>query len=218
MQRLLIFTGIIYFMCFLSGCTLISPKGPRAVDLQNGICQDTKSGLMWVKVRSKKIHNLEEAIALSVSLDQGGHNDWRLPSISELYDIYYLYDLRRGFECDMRIEGHYWLINNSGSGEVGSWESLDNCGRERTYYRKESGHVLAVRGGKKTACCKKNIENTGFALIDPCEKQKRDDCLFSAVHTESAFRHDHDPAKWDGFVTFHTDPEIGLVDVCQGVF
>ncbi len=133
----------------LTGCASTVAQRPMVVDLPNGICQDTKSGLMWTKARSPIIRDLDDAVSYAGELSIGGYGDWRLPSVTELYDIFYMYDLRQGFGCVMKLEDNYWSATANGEGEAGAWESIDHCGHERQYYSKQSGHVLAVRDGRK---------------------------------------------------------------------
>jgi hypothetical protein len=110
-----------------------------------GVCQDTKTGLMWQSDTSKAFNSLAEAEKYVASLTVGGHNDWRLPSVTELYGLYMTFDLHENGPCEMVVEGTYWSDEPDLEGRVGTWELDDNCDPERRYIPKQRGRVRAVR-------------------------------------------------------------------------
>jgi len=135
---------------FIEGCAGKSANNDatatlRIVNLGNGVCQDTKSGLMWAKKRTKTIRSLTGARKSAMDLDLAGYSDWRLPTIYELYDIHFAYDLKMGIECAIEMEGNYWSDEKDGEGMVGAWEIGDGCDPEREYFGKKIGYVRAVR-------------------------------------------------------------------------
>lgn len=56
-------------------------------DNQNGTISDQVTGLMWSKACSPKKVTMQEAQAIADSMTLGGHDDWRLPTIKELYSL-----------------------------------------------------------------------------------------------------------------------------------
>jgi len=121
-------------------------SGARLVDMGNGICQDTKTGKMWqVESSQEIIKSLAEAQSYSANLEEGGYHDWRLPMISELYDLYIIFDLHENGNCNLDPEGTYWSGEADLEDRVGTWELDDNCDPERQYVPKKRGHVRAIR-------------------------------------------------------------------------
>ncbi len=60
--------------------------GPRYVDHGDGTVTDQVTGLMWQQEIGEKV-TWAEAVAAAPSADTGGHVDWRLPTIGELYSL-----------------------------------------------------------------------------------------------------------------------------------
>lgn len=60
---------------------------------QDGTTTDTKTGLMWVREVSEPM-TWEDAQTAAARLRAGGHSDWRLPTVKELYT---LIDFGRGY-------------------------------------------------------------------------------------------------------------------------
>lgn len=110
-----------------------------------GICQDVKTGLMWQSDTSKAFTSLADAEAYVKQLNLGGYDDWRLPSVTELYGLYMTFDLHENGGCTMKVEGTYWSDEEDLEGRVGTWELDDNCDPERRYIPKQRGQVRAVR-------------------------------------------------------------------------
>lgn len=117
----------------------------RLSGLSDGVCQDTKTGLIWQSGKSKTFKSLAEAQKYTASLGAGGYDDWRLPTVTELYDLYMTFDLHQNGDCQMRVEGAYWSDEADLEGRVGTWELNDNCDPERQYIPKQKGQVRAVR-------------------------------------------------------------------------
>lgn len=138
------------FLFAAAGCAVRTDQGAgaagsRMVTLENGICQDTRTGKMWQVETSRTLRSLEEAQNYVAGLKVGGHDDWRLPTVTELFDLYMIFDLHQNGNCDMRIEGTYWSDEPDLEGRVGTWELDDNCDPERRYIPKTKGRVRAVR-------------------------------------------------------------------------
>ena len=62
--------------------------GPKASyrDNHDGTITDLNTGLMWVKARGQKMA-WSDAIAGAATCRAGGHTDWRMPSIKEIYSL-----------------------------------------------------------------------------------------------------------------------------------
>lgn len=59
---------------------------PSYTDNGDGTITDNVTGLMWQKVMGEKM-SFEEAFQRAKELELGGHHDWRVPSIKELYSL-----------------------------------------------------------------------------------------------------------------------------------
>jgi serine/threonine protein kinase len=70
---------------------IVSSDG-RFVDYRNGTVTDTKTGLMWTRedsyVHLGRYLNWEQSRSYVNKLSMGGYNDWRLPTVAELKEIY----------------------------------------------------------------------------------------------------------------------------------
>ncbi len=145
--------GVVVLSLVLSGCGgknqqdtgFSGNSGARLVSVGEGICQDTKTGLMWQTEKSRSIKSLEEAQSYTASLTTGGYTDWRMPTVIELYGLYMTFDLHENGDCRMEVEGTYWSDEEDLEGRVGTWELDDNCDPERRYIPKQKGLVRAVR-------------------------------------------------------------------------
>ena len=130
----------------LSGCAGKSNHQARLQDLGNGICQDTVSGRMWQIGKGPMATSLEEAEQYTRSLELGGYNDWRLPTVNELYDLNYLFDLFLVGNCTLDRKGSYWSSEKNGAGNAGAWEiGASQCDPSREYSPATMGYVRAVR-------------------------------------------------------------------------
>jgi len=144
-SKLTIVALLLALILFSQGCSTMNSKTARFQDLGNGICQDTVSGLMWQNEKSKKIKTFEEAELYVKNLNLGGYTDWRLPTVYELYDLNYLFDLHMNGKCVLDREGKYWSGKKDGEGMVGAWEISDQCDPERQYFAGSEGYVRAIR-------------------------------------------------------------------------
>lgn len=59
---------------------------PSYQDNGNGTISDLNTGLMWVQSRGTKI-SWDSAFIMAAQCTTGGYNDWRVPSIKELYSL-----------------------------------------------------------------------------------------------------------------------------------
>ncbi|MBD3329010.1 DUF1566 domain-containing protein [Candidatus Dojkabacteria bacterium] len=63
-----------------------SENTPSYTDNGNGTITDNVTGLMWQQDPGEKVY-YSEAVSGADSLNLGGHTDWRLPTIKELYSL-----------------------------------------------------------------------------------------------------------------------------------
>jgi len=144
---------VILLSQLISGCSthsgqstnMVTAADGRLVDMGNGVCQDTKTGKMWQIGSSKTIKSLADAESYAANLAEGGYHDWRLPMVTELYDLYMIFDLHENGNCNLQAEGTYWSGEADLEDRVGTWELDDNCDPERQYIPKKKGQVRAIR-------------------------------------------------------------------------
>lgn len=129
----------------LQGCAGKSSQQARFQNLGNGACQDTVSGRMWQIEKSAMTTSLKDAEQYARTLSLGGHSDWRLPTVDELYDLNYLFDLFQNGDCTLDRKGKYWSSEKDGEGKAGAWEISDQCDPVRQYAPAAKGYVRAVR-------------------------------------------------------------------------
>lgn len=130
-------------LCIMSGC---AGKNSRFAVLDNGICQDAVNGQMWQIEKSRLVHSVEEANAVIAELNRtSGYTDWRLPTVAELYELNFRFDLHQNGDCALERKGAYWSMEKGGGGGVGAWEISDQCDPQRQYFPGKQGYVRAVR-------------------------------------------------------------------------
>ena len=137
--------GTLLLFVVISGCAGKNSRDANLANLGNGICQEKSSGRMWLIEKSKIFKTLPEAQEYVAHLDQGGHHDWRLPTLAELYDLNYLFDLHLNGDCDLNRSGRYWSGEKDGQGVAGAWEISDQCDPSRQYAPGSTGAIRAVR-------------------------------------------------------------------------
>ncbi len=59
---------------------------PAYRDNRDGTISDLNTGLMWIKARGTKV-SWDAAVACAAKCHVGGHRDWRMPTIKELYSL-----------------------------------------------------------------------------------------------------------------------------------
>jgi len=133
------------FLISLQGCAGKSSGPARLQDLGNGVCQDTVTGQMWQIKKSRMTTSLKDAEQYVRTLNLGGYNDWRLPTVYELYDLNYLFDLFQNGDCVLDRKGKYWSGEKEGEGKAGAWEISDQCDPVRQYAPGVRGYIRAVR-------------------------------------------------------------------------
>lgn len=106
---------------------------------------DAGRNLFWQVKRMKKTASKEGVDQYLSTLNQGEHNDWRLPTKQELFRLFSVFDLKRNGTVKIRLEGSYWLADAMGLAHVGAWEIGDQCGPIRTFYQEKAGYIRAIR-------------------------------------------------------------------------
>jgi hypothetical protein len=106
---------------------------------------DEGTGKMWQFDRSKRIDKLDDAIEVLAALNSGVYHDWRFPTKQELFEFFQIFDLKNNGSVKPKLEGSYWLQEDDGAIEVGSWEIGDGCGPGRKFFTGKTGYVRAVR-------------------------------------------------------------------------
>lgn len=136
---------LLALLLFAQGCSLKNPQATRFQDLADGICQDKVSGQMWQIDKSETFKTYAEAQLYVKNLNLGEYNDWRLPTVQELYELNNLFDLHLNGTCVFDRKGNYWSHGEEGEGMAGSWEMSEQCDPARRYFTKNAGNVRAVR-------------------------------------------------------------------------
>lgn len=154
MKKYMISTLLLVSFFVMQGCAgstgalgdnSVSRKSGELVDLGNGTCQEMRTGIMWQIDKSKRVRSLAEAEDYVAQLNLAGYDDWRLPTVAELFKLHLLFDVHANGDCTIERDGNYWSDEPDLQGRVGAWELDDNCDPERQYIPKEAGYVRAIR-------------------------------------------------------------------------
>lgn len=115
-------------------------------DKGQGVCLNVRSGRMWQIERGGKFSSLKEAEQYAVNLQLGGYDDWRLPTKTELFDLYYIFFWKNNGDCSMKRTGEYWAFGK-GRATLGHWETYLLCAPNHKYVKSldTKGYVRAVR-------------------------------------------------------------------------
>ena len=127
----------------------------RFIAYEDGIVEDTQTGLMWGSKDNWNDINWADAKAYCENYRGGGYTDWRMPTQDELVG---LYDKNKSYECDRGYNVHLteliritaccpWASETRGS--EAAFFGFDDGGR---FWDAQSGsdysRALPVRGGK----------------------------------------------------------------------
>ena len=146
---------VIPCLVVLNGCST-KPDIPDSVDNKlkglvllegDNICQDTLSNKMWAFSKEGPFSSLEEAYQYVSELELGGYDDWRLPTKSELFNLFYLNYWKNDTNCVMNHKGDFWTVSKNQVSSVGHWEDYLLCGPNYKFVAsfKGSGYVRAIR-------------------------------------------------------------------------
>lgn len=139
-----IFLQLVPLLVFLLPAVVVAAQ-PALLQVEGGLIQERRSGLIWQSERSRKFRSLAKVEKYLQQLNQGTYHDWRLPTKWELYDFISKFDLKINGDIRLPFEGSYWLKDDNGTIHPGSWETGDQCGPERAFFTTKSGYVRAVR-------------------------------------------------------------------------
>jgi len=116
--------------------------------------QDDKTGLIWQDNQAVSQNEMMqgEAIAYCQKLKLDGFEDWRLPTLKEVYTIVDLTQerpaLKKGFE--MRNDERFWTSTPFAKNpEKEAWRISMSYGEAEAYKKNRSYHVRCVRGKLK---------------------------------------------------------------------
>lgn len=127
----------------------------------DGTITDLNTGLMWQKTPDFNRYSYDDAVEYCESLTTGGYNDWRMPTIKELYSIAmfdgelipegtsspYLDDEYFDFEYDrMVFAGQYWSSTKYVKGGVQDYQN--NGAIEAAFgFNFADGHIKGYETG-----------------------------------------------------------------------
>ncbi|WP_136796504.1 DUF1566 domain-containing protein [Desulfosediminicola ganghwensis] len=144
--RVCLTAAILLVALFTSGCAL---NAGREQDLLVPIDQSTfldpRSGKHWMLERSGRLNNPHEVQQYIQEFRSGAGESWRLPTQQELYDLFARFDLKENGTVQIKLEGNYWLTDETGNVHAGTWEIGDQCGPSRSFFTRKAGYVRAVR-------------------------------------------------------------------------
>jgi len=108
---------------------------PSYTDNGDGTISDNITGLIWMKEMDEKM-TFKEAFAYAENLELGGYNDWRVPSIKELYSLILFTGKVKGAKAiDFFIDTDYFNqpLGDSSKGEreidAQTWSSTEYVGK-----------------------------------------------------------------------------------------
>lgn len=109
------------------------------------VITDSKTGLMWSKESSRSTWT--QAKAYCAALTTGGHNDWRLPDVSELRTI-----VNRSCpspvtfdEFSFQIAFDHWSSTVDARNSTNAWIVNFSTGNDNTPGKGNNNYVICVR-------------------------------------------------------------------------
>jgi len=125
----------------------VAAKGDLSLIQGEGMCQEYKSGKLWQVDKEGPFASKAEAEQYAADLKLGGHNDWRLPTTHELYNLFQMCYWKNNGDCIMDHRGEYWTVSEEKESVLGHWETYMVCSPEFKYVRaiKPNGYVRAIR-------------------------------------------------------------------------
>lgn len=136
---------------YLSGSTM------SFIDLGDGTVLDLNTGLMWQQVPINQNFTWQEAVDHCESLELAGYDDWRIPSLKELFSIsnfglswpYLDTDLFELASGQITKDEQYWSSNfYVGTTEVGGTESAFGVNHVTGHIKAYSATATGAVGGK----------------------------------------------------------------------
>lgn len=147
-------TKIVHYMTILLLLPLFFPAAAATpvfagtaslVPLSNTVFHDTVSKKDWQIERANRTKEPEQVQNYLRKLNREGNEGWRLPTKEELHTLFSRFDLKENGQVKIRMEGKYWLKDNTANVYVGSWEIGDQCEPTRSFFRGDAGYIRAIR-------------------------------------------------------------------------
>ena len=120
----------------------------RFVDNNDGAITDTTLGLMWTKVTIAKDKTHGQATDAAAQCTAGGHTDWRLPTVEELFLLADRKRISPAIDTDVFPDTYndwYWTSTDSKWDASCAWIVDFDGGNADDYRRAYSACVRAVR-------------------------------------------------------------------------
>jgi hypothetical protein len=140
--------SIFFTLLLLSASSCARLSSPGVTSAGSASIKVSTSPLQWQRVRGPYFTNPEEARNYAEQLTLDGYTDWRLPTREEMLDFYYAFDFgsAQASELGINIEGYYWVMDEDGTINAGSWCDGQICEISRSYRASaKGGFVRAVR-------------------------------------------------------------------------
>ncbi len=152
------YLGVCLFLTYallMSGCAATSDTAGTKDEQKGGlflvndkmVCQEALTSKMWQLRKEGPFYSLKEAKRYIVDLELGGYGDWRLPTRSELFNLFYMHYWKNDGNCVMNHKGDFWGVSKDQSPFLGHWEDYLLCGPEYKFTEslKTRGYVRAIR-------------------------------------------------------------------------
>lgn len=143
------------YLLILNGCAVETDISGADDDKIEGlfwvmgeeVCTETRTDIVWQFRKEGPFYSAEEAYRFAENLRLGGFEDWRLPTKSELFNLFYLHYWNKDGNCEMNHRGDFWLIAEDQAPSLGHWEGELLCGPEYKFIDSIKGHgyVRAIR-------------------------------------------------------------------------
>ena len=96
---------VVYFFALINIFVITAIASDRFFNNSDGTVTDAKTGLMWAAKDNGIPINWPDALSYCQNYTGGGHTDWRLPTLSELANLYDpKYKNKRGYHVPKLID------------------------------------------------------------------------------------------------------------------
>ena len=145
-SQLITITFCIFSIFIVSFPFLTTAADLQLEKLENSMCRDAKTGLMWQMGKSKSFTSPKEAVKYAEDLVLADYSDWRLPTTDERKGLKNIFDFQRNGDCDLvRLDSSYWTDDEKKGTQPGKLEPNDQCGGGYDFIVKKKGYVRVVR-------------------------------------------------------------------------
>ncbi len=155
MRRISALTYCLIYVMIFNGCAGHPGTANRRDNGEDGlvglmgvkICQETRTDKMWQMDKQGPFSSLEEAERYTTGLRLGDFDDWRLPTKSEMFELFYMHYWKKDGTCVMNHRGEFWSLSKDQKPVLGHWEDDLLCGPEFNFVEsiKPDGFVRAIR-------------------------------------------------------------------------